>query len=216
MLVNALDGTAREDALDQFRIELFETRGILFRQDLEQDMDGQEAEDRDANNQDGDDDDDASDHNNGHNADEEAAPRWNQIPDNTWATPHWEGELEDGLAAEVTYDASLDWPTVTAEQSGEFDALDVQDLGLTGSGRGRIRRHRRNESGDFRIMRSDFEFDYMETTTTNPEDSEPSTLLDHGRSAGVISQNAETTERGTMDMLWGPPGGWPEGEDEEL
>jgi hypothetical protein len=201
IIVNALEGRAREEALDQFRIELFETRGILFGQAA----DNQEADDRDATNSDTDDEDsddqdgsdqdddyDASDSDvsdddsdgngdGGRNMNEGATFQQNPPPNHQWDTVPREGETP---IAGGTNDAPQVQIGGNRNQAAEDEIADTPEVGRTRSNSITIRRPRDRFPDDYRVIRPERGIDNMETPPTDSDDAELMTDSDDNTLVG--------------------------------
>jgi hypothetical protein len=206
IIVNALEGRAREEALDQFRIELFETRGILFGQAA----DNQEADDRDATNSDADDQnsgdedlddqdgsdqdddydasdsdvsDDDSDGNGdgGRNMNEGATFQQNPPPNHQWDTLPREGETP---IAGGTNDAPQVQIGGDRNQAAEDEIADTPEVGRIRSDSITIRRPRDRFPDDYRVIRPERGIDNMETPPTDSDDAELMTDSDDNTLVG--------------------------------
>lgn len=217
--INTLLAGARDDALDQLRITLFETRGIMFGQDPPPAQEQQVDEQSEDENEDEDEPEDTA-------AAEDQGTHGINIPD--------EGRLDIDLQNN-DHDVLVDdeyLPPFTDTNDNELNSDDRRradgdnvpiefPTGDPVAGRAILERILHN--GDVIASanggsqpRPGTGYNDVDSPPTEPEDARPATPMDIVAPADIVDEHAESVVKEGFQRLWGPPGGWPGGDDGEL
>jgi hypothetical protein len=207
--VNVLHAAARRDALDQARIVLFETRGIVFggeqaRDDDEvtDDSEGELDEDESYESEDEDENDTDVDAAEVHPHaffdfahlihDNESATHGEVLADD-----RSEDEDENEYLPPYAYLPIHNFPTNDPIPT-PLDNLPQRSAQLASS-----------------VLLSGAENNDPESPHTEPEDTHPATPMDVVTPGDTADERVETIAKEGVQKLWGPPGGWPVSEDED-